>query len=573
MLLQKLVEYTGRISGLPPSLYEERPIRYVIELGEDGKPLSRSPVDTADLKSRGAKRGTRRYAPAIQRTTQIKPLLMSDGADYTFGLFPNEATEQKKKRIADCHTKYMDILRRCENETKEATLGSVLAFLENRPLDCIDLPEDFDEAASFTFRVSGSLAIDLPSVQRFWAKEHGLDATNRTASQCLSCGRVGSVLDRMPLKIKGIPGGQPSGTALISANEKAFESYGLKNAGVSPLCAACGERVSKGLNHLLRTEANRYITAESAFVFWTREECEFSLHTFLQNPDSEEVLALLRSVQSGKLTVGVDETAFYGVSFTGSGGRAVVRDWIDTSVGEVKHSLARWFQDQEIANWDNSASAPLGLFKLAHAAARFKQNPSPSLIRALMRTALLGSPLPKTLLYQAIKRNLAERKVTHSRASLIKLVLLSQHADHQEEDMVQLNKTHPSAAYHCGRLLAELEAVQKLAIPGIRTTVVDRFYGTASTAPASVFSTLIRGAQPHLAKLKRDKGGSAVALQRQIEDICSVIQNNFPRVLTLEEQGLFSLGYYHQRAYDRAAAVKKAAEKRQVSEGSSIHEA
>ena len=27
-----------------------------------------------------------------------------------------------------------------------------------------------------------------------------------------------------------------------------------------------------------------------------------------------------------------------------------------------------------------------------------------------------------------------------------------------------------------------------------------------------------------------------------------------PRVLTLDEQGLFALGYYHQRAHDRAQA-------------------
>lgn len=31
----------------------------------------------------------------------------------------------------------------------------------------------------------------------------------------------------------------------------------------------------------------------------------------------------------------------------------------------------------------------------------------------------------------------------------------------------------------------------------------------------------------------------------------------FPRVLTLEEQALFSLGYFHQRAADRAAAIAR----------------
>ena len=30
--------------------------------------------------------------------------------------------------------------------------------------------------------------------------------------------------------------------------------------------------------------------------------------------------------------------------------------------------------------------------------------------------------------------------------------------------------------------------------------------------------------------------------------------SGFPKVLSLEEQGWFSLGYYHQRAWDRAQA-------------------
>lgn len=60
--------------------------------------------------------------------------------------------------------------------------------------------------------------------------------------------------------------------------------------------------------------------------------------------------------------------------------------------------------------------------------------------------------------------------------------------------MVQLDPDNPNSAYRCGRLLAVLEAVQRLAIPGIKATVVDRFFGTASSAPASVFGRLVRGA-------------------------------------------------------------------------------
>jgi CRISPR-associated protein Csd1 len=85
-------------------------------------------------------------------------------------------------------------------------------------------------------------------------------------------------------------------------------------------------------------------------------------------------------------------------------------------------------------------------------------------------------------------------------------------------------------------------------MPGVNNTIIDRFFGTASSAPASVFGRLMRGAQPHLSVLERDKPGAFVNLQRELEAVYAHIKI-FPRTLTLQDQGLFALGYYHQRAY------------------------
>ena len=114
------------------------------------------------------------------------------------------------------------------------------------------------------------------------------------------------------------------------------------------------------------------------------------------------------------------------------------------------------------------------------------------------------------------------------------------------------------------RLLAVLESIQRLAIPGANTTLVDRFYGTASTAPATVFGHLMQGAQAHLSKLERDRRGAYVALQEELEGILAGL-DGFPRTLSLDQQALFALGYYHQRAHQRgraraAAAAKEAAQ-------------
>jgi CRISPR-associated protein Csd1 len=111
-----------------------------------------------------------------------------------------------------------------------------------------------------------------------------------------------------------------------------------------------------------------------------------------------------------------------------------------------------------------------------------------------------------------------------------------------------------------------LEQIQQAALGrNVNTTIVDRFYGTASTAPASVFGTLLGGAQPHLSKLRRSqREGTANALQSRLEEVLARI-SNFPRTLKLQEQALFALGYYHQRAHDRAQARAASANKKSAS--------
>ena len=120
--------------------------------------------------------------------------------------------------------------------------------------------------------------------------------------------------------------------------------------------------------------------------------------------------------------------------------------------------------------------------------------------------------------------------------------------------MVQLDAENHNPAYLCGRLLAVLEAVQRAAIPGANATITDRFFGAASTAPASVFGPLLRGARSHLSKLRKERRGTFEALERKLEEIQSGL-TTFPKILSLEQQGFFNLGYYHQRAADRASAI------------------
>ena len=558
MLLQKLVEYSERLD-LPPTLYRELPVRYVIDLGADGRFINIT--DTADPSSPRTRRGQPRLAPEVQRAVGIKPLLLCDKADYVLG-YVEEG--KNPKRAEDCHRVFIDIVERCHAATGEPSVKAVLAFITSDPLGHARLPVDFSSADRITFAVGDVFPIDLPSVQTFWAAENDPAQAGASVMQCVVCGAERPVLYRLQEKVKGVPGGQTSGTSIISANAEAFESYGLEASLIAPTCARCAERFTKAANDLLGSRQSSTRLAGAAFVYWTREEVEFDVMAMFTDPAADENSALFETIWSGRPMPDIDPVRFYATVFTGSGGRAVVRDWIDTTLGEVKEHLRTWFRRQAVVGAYGETPRPLGLAALAGATVRdLRDVPRPT-SRSLLRGALTGQPLPMDLLYQAVRRNRAEQTVTRARAALIKLVGVSRALDsYEEEKLVQLDMENENPAYRCGRLLAVLEEAQRLAIPGVSASIIDRFFGTASSTPASVFPRLVRGAQPHLAKLQRDRRGAAVALQRRIEEILGGLAltkvgglwTGFPTTLSLQDQGLFSLGYYHQRAYDRAQAI------------------
>jgi len=558
-LLQRLKELTERPDfALSPTLYNYSPVRYILELDGTGRLLNPRPVDTADPSSPATRRGARLLVPQIQRSSGVRPLLLADKADYVLGY---AEPGDKPDRVAACHAAFTELLDRCADETEEAAVMAVQRFLRATPLGQLQLDEAFDPRGIITFRVDGQFPMGLPSVREFWASENDPSRKDAEVLQCLVCGHERPVLRRLQAKIKGVPGGQTSGTSIISANAPAFESYGLEESLVAPTCADCGERFTKAINDLLASDRSRIVMGGAAFVFWTREPVQFDLLSFFAEPNPDEVRRLLDAIRSGQRLADVDDARFYATVLSGSGGRAVVRDWIDTTVGEVKRHLARWFEAQDIGERIADERRPLGLYALAAATVRDPRNDlAPPTPRALLRTALAGTPLPMSLLAQAVRRIRAEQQITRPRAALIKLVLRTQ-GEIEEGDMVRLNPDHPSPAYHCGRLLAVLEDVQRLAIPGIKATIVDRFFGAASSSPNSVFSRLVRGAQPHLGKLERDNRGAWFALQRRLQDILANL-DEFPRFLTLKDQGLFALGYYHQHTFDRAQAREAAARRR-----------
>jgi CRISPR-associated protein Csd1 len=69
----------------------------------------------------------------------------------------------------------------------------------------------------------------------------------------------------------------------------------------------------------------------------------------------------------------------------------------------------------------------------------------------------------------------------------------------------------------------------------------------ASTTPARVFPQLLSLSQRHVSKLRK-AGSPGAYVDRLIQEVMNHIgSEGFPATLSLEEQGVFFIGYYHQR--------------------------
>lgn len=577
MILTKLKEYADERMSLPPARYNTRFAEWLISLTEDGQFEGCICLKGSKKEE---KKGKSFEAPDRKRAGKtIRPKLLFDTFEYVLGIGRPDVSAEK---VAEYHFQFKALVRNCADRTEEPTVKAVANFLEswNPVRDRALLPEDINPSENVTFRVNGIFPADaksgLTKVQNFWVEslsasdsEEKKSQTDSPVMQCLITQEMAPIAKRMPISIKGLGaiGGNPTGTELVSANQKPFTSYGLENSLSSPISIGAAEGFAKAINSLIADQRHRtYIGSKIAYIWWTRDETDFNPLNYLNQPKAEEVESLLKSPFSGQQASGLDDAKvnqFYALALTANNARAVVRDWLETTIPNVRANLQQWFQVQQIVDPYGASPRPLGVYALAASIYRdASKEMQPTAPTALIRNALQGDRIPEDMLVKLVRRNRTEQEITYPRAVLLKLIFSSNR--NRKEMMHNMEQLNPDPnlhgldleAYACGRLLAVLESIQKAALGSVNASLTDRYYGSASSTPAVAFPPLLRGARAHLSKLRKTKTGAYKALEERLEEVTTDLPT-FPKTLGLQQQGLFGLGYYHQRASDRAAAKAK----------------
>lgn len=538
MILERLRDFHERIrEELIPSYHKEQGCRWILELGENGR--FQDFTKTGQTK----RSATNFVAPYRRRSGRTPPpYLIVDKPAYVLGL-PRNEKEKWKEKAAQRHENYKELVKECIEVVDHPALDAFRQFLDAHVDDALAAPatDDMKKGDLIIPRVEGTLLTQLPEVQQFWIERQDAEAAEKSTltTECTVCGKTRPVIRTEPVELRL----GPNRVNVITGNEKAFLSHGLKQSEISPVCQPCARTYGEALSYLLDQDRHHLRLADVTWVYWTDGTDTVDPMSMLSDPDPREVESLLTGPRSSAPPGEIDADRFYAAALTSNISRLAVRSWVTATVEEIQQNVADYFERMRLGTREARYH---GLYALAGSTVRELDDLPPQTVETLLSHALTGRTLPLSLLHRATRRARAdgENTITHPRAALLKLVLLSNDA---ASITPMLNPDHDSPAYHCGRLLAVLEDIQRRAIDP-NTTLVDRYYGTASTAPASVFGNLLRTAQSHLGKLRRSDSdrGFGVNRQKELGEIMSKL-DDFPNTLSAQQQALFGLGYYQQR--------------------------
>ena len=277
---------------------------------------------------------------------------------------------------------------------------------------------------------------------------------------------------------------------------------------------------------------------------------------------------LLDSVHGGKNVAStLDSEPFYLLALSGNSARVVVRGYLETVLRNVKHNIANWFNDLRIADtskdYAGAVNDKFSLWHLSRATAFDRDSVAPDTEERLLFAALHGDPLPDSVLVACLRRLAVEGSEGFhpSRLALIKVILFRKGISVTEQ--LDPDDYHPAYVY--GRLLSIFEQIQYAALGDVNANVVDKFYATMSSAPGMVVGRLQENARNHLRKLRGEKPGAFVALERRLMEVLGLIGSAPPpQRLSLQDQGRFALGYYHEKARRFQEAADRRAEKARV---------
>lgn len=605
MILQSLYERDKTLGEKLPIGFVKKEIPFVIVISLEGclvsvEGLGRSPKD----------KGTIYTIPTpVTRTSGVSPNLFWDHYGYVLGLARKDTEKEWEKSMRQMGAFVEQVRHFTEKYPSNQAFQAVKAFYDKEEYLRITSDEEMvaditrSPGANMTFRISpvDKLVTDEQDLKDYQSTYYYADQTDGKDAICLITGQKGPISRLHPgIKLSGMP------ISLVNFQvNSGYDSYGKSQAYNAPVSPQAAEGYANALNQLLgRDKPTNYFLAGITYVFWTSHAVDdklirdFRAATFappvttetepkqrskrktktratspseIEDNKSREVLDALRAVYGSKNAFinTESEERFYLLALEPGRGRISVKLFVEGTVREIFGNTIRHHEDLKIygkeVKRESDEPAIRSIYSLIASVmpAKLKSDKWPKRpIEALVRSIATGTPYPMDLYTSCLQRIRAERTVSELRAAYLKGYLnrAFRYKYHTEENIITmaLDKNQTNKGYLAGRLFAVLESIQQTA--NNKATITDSYFGNAMTSPAAVFPSLMRLSIFHQKKAKRDNPALYTFCAKQLDEIMALMEGKeapFPTHFNLEEQGFFSLGYYHQKQYHFAPKEEK----------------
>ncbi len=580
-----------------------RPVHWLVDLDENGKALWLSPTTRQVLTSKGEKveRRGKRFKVSANYHMQWKdekiqsvctnqhnwlPDFLTGPVDEIF----NDGVDGENKARLKRRLFWQLVFDAYRQNPQNETIRSVWLFLRSRP-KFTELPLPADARANLdwfrkkatrdgdtlSFRVCGSLAVADPELRAWWANRYA--AKRAEIAQHLGTGfdsflpGEGCITEYFPTVFDSVP--------FASFNKAPFRSFGL-GSQTATFRLETAERAAAGLNALLADPNASLQLGDETAVFWAvpkelsqQVTADFMQLLDLEKPDPLAVQDYLHGIW-GTRPPEIATADFHVAILLKGTGRFSVRSWHTDTLGHADQHVRRYFEAIALPEGEEQ-TPPLRDLAWATIAKTKKQKtkPAPASYNALFEAAWRGTPLSFDLLAATIERQRVElasgdpdtadfKARLAARTALIQLYFaLKPNAPLRTNTELIMNAKE--TAILCGRLLALLDKIHDAAHDGkSASSPANRLYGAASATPALVFPRLCQLARYHLQKIG---GGWAYNLEfgvpkekrkdgvpQDFEGLAAIVtrlkeaaDGDFPRLLSLEDQGRFALGFYYER--------------------------
>ena len=608
MLISALNQYYDVLiekNELPPAGYEKLDISYLIALTEDGT-LDRI-IDIRTKKEEKNKKGKIKisYEPKSfmlpKRNTfrGIKANYVEHRGGYIFGLeFRTEgealsletkgATEEKRAKLSKQHQDFSDEVNKDFKSIQSPIAKAYYLFAQNwQPENETENPELLKikkdlNTAKFAFCLAGDSKITLENdknVKAHWRQieEEREAEEQKDIGQCAISGEM-LPMARLHDVLKAGKGvgvrGASTNPTLINFNCAAFESYSHNQGQNACISEKTMKRYTQALNWLLADSKHHSYLNGMTLVYWSQDgnqnndqvmmsffsrssqyndvdQLDTALNDLISNVDQGTITTERLNAMRGAIN---PETDYYIVGLAPNSSRVQVKFIYRQKFGKLLTNIAKHQRDLKI----NNSTRPVQLWQLK------KELTSPKTshpevndvpFASIFKSIILGTVYPTWCFITMLRRIRTDHNTEDSsyirmndvRIGFIKAYLIRKT---KEEIAMSLDKSNTNPAYLCGRLFAVLEEIQEDAANPhtLNRTIEDAYFSSACVRPSSIFPKLMKLSQHHMAKLKRTQPGWAVNDQKKLNEIVGKMGDEFPKILNLDDQGRFTLGYYQQRA-------------------------